>query len=269
MESRHELIAALVEKRRGVQMPSESTDTLVAAKLLQMVSLITTAAEQKQKDQDEMSARYLKILEEKDNEASSLIEELKSAIETVNSIEIRDGKDADEELVIRKVLAAIPAPKIPKVPAKDDVVKSVLAAIPTPVNGTDGKDAEIDEVALLDALIERIKKDKPIDISHIRNSDQFIFAGTKYKTSELMHGGGSSSTSSGTWYLGEHITLAGDNETFVLAHAPTSVVNLYLDRQVQIYSLDFTGTIDGSNKTFAFTSPVDASLLGEVYADYL
>ena len=32
---------------------------------------------------------------------------------------------------------------------------------------------------------------KVIDISHVRNAGQFIFNGKKYKTEELMHGGGS------------------------------------------------------------------------------
>lgn len=71
-----------------------------------------------------------------------------------------------------------------------------------------------------------------------------------------------------SWTLGEQITLAGDNKTFTLANAPTSILNLTVDRQPQIKGLDYTGTINGVNKTFVFTLSVDASLQTLIYADY-
>jgi hypothetical protein len=69
-----------------------------------------------------------------------------------------------------------------------------------------------------------------------------------------------------TWYLGEQITLGEDNRTFTLNHAPTAKIELLLDRQPQIYGVDFTGDIDGDNKTFAFTSDAPEGLA--VYANY-
>lgn len=79
----------------------------------------------------------------------------------------------------------------------------------------------------------------------------------------------SNASSSGTWYQSEAVTLGGDNKTFTLAHAPTSVIYLLGGHQPQIYSIDFTGTIDGVNKTFAYATAVDASLISDQYATYL
>lgn len=58
-------------------------------------------------------------------------------------------------------------------------------------DGQDGKDAEIDFDTFLEKIVTEIKKKKLIDISNIKNADSFIFNKTKYKFSELMHGGGS------------------------------------------------------------------------------
>lgn len=71
------------------------------------------------------------------------------------------------------------------------------------------------------------------------------------------------------WTGPEHLTLAGDSKTFILAVAPTAVITLYGGHQPQIYGVDFTGTIDGVNKTFAYVSAVDASIISDQYAIYL
>ena len=73
----------------------------------------------------------------------------------------------------------------------------------------------------------------------------------------------------GTWYQSEQVTLAGDDKTFTLAHAPTSVIYLLGGHQPQIYSVDFTGTINGTNKTFAYINAQDASIISDQYATYL
>lgn len=73
----------------------------------------------------------------------------------------------------------------------------------------------------------------------------------------------------GTWYTNEVVTLGGDSKTFTLAHAPVSTIFLLGGHQAQIYGVDFTGTIDGINKTFAYVTAVDSSLLSDQYATYL
>jgi hypothetical protein len=71
-----------------------------------------------------------------------------------------------------------------------------------------------------------------------------------------------------TWYQAEQITLAGDNKTFTLAHAPTAVIFLTSGHQPQLYGVDYTGTINGTNKTFVYTNPQDPSVLNDQYATY-
>lgn len=76
-------------------------------------------------------------------------------------------------------------------------------------DGADGKDGKDGESVNIETVIEYIKTLKgkdaadfskavggKIDISHVRNAQQFMFNGKKYGIEELMHGGGSSSGSS-------------------------------------------------------------------------
>ncbi len=60
-------------------------------------------------------------------------------------------------------------------------------------NGIDGKQGinakEVDIEQLLVMLIEKVQKEKLIDISHIRNFQSFMKGKTKYGVDELMHGG--------------------------------------------------------------------------------
>ncbi len=76
-------------------------------------------------------------------------------------------------------------------------------------------------------------------------------------------------TGGGTWFINELVTIGGDSKTFTLAHAPASTIFLTGGHQPQIYGVDFTGTINGVNKTFAYASAVDASILTDQYATYL
>jgi hypothetical protein len=79
--------------------------------------------------------------------------------------------------------------------------------------------------------------------------------------------GSSGGGGGGTWYV-QKVTLAGDNQTFTLSHAPQSVIFIYSNNQPQIYGTDYTGTINGTNTTFVYTNPVDPSLLSYQYATY-
>ena len=71
-----------------------------------------------------------------------------------------------------------------------------------------------------------------------------------------------------TWYNGEQITIAGDNKTFTLAHAPTQTIFLYSGHQPQQYGVDFTGTINGVNKIFVYANTLDPFLLSDQFATY-
>lgn len=77
-----------------------------------------------------------------------------------------------------------------KSPRIEDIVAAVLEAMPDPEKGEAGKDAEFDADALYKSFIKRMKKEKALDISNIGNAQSFLFNGKRYKTEELMKGGG-------------------------------------------------------------------------------
>lgn len=117
----------------------------------------------------------------------------------VKGLDYFDGEDpvVPTDEIVEKVMALIPPPEkgdpgIDAIVDEKKIIKSVLAKIPPPIPGEAGKDAIINQDEIIEALIDRLKKKKELDISHIRNSDQFMYKGTKYKISELMHGAGSS-----------------------------------------------------------------------------
>ncbi len=106
----------------------------------------------------------------------------------------RDGKDVNIEEVVARILAALKVPEI-------DVEEAVKQ------------------------VIEKIQKEKLIDVSHIRNFQSFVYKGTKYQVEELMHGGASSSAS-GSTLTSETPTGAIDdsNVTFTVVHQPLYII---------------------------------------------
>jgi len=117
-----------------------------------------------------------------------------------------DGKDANEESIVERIMELM------------------------------RKEYPSDEMAFMDRLIERIKKEKLIDVSNIRNAESFIYGGTKYKISELMHGG---SSSLGTQIYGEMVS--GSGTSWTLAQTPNSgTLRLYANGQRLALTTDYT-----------------------------
>lgn len=79
---------------------------------------------------------------------------------------------------------------------------------------------------------------------------------------------GNAAVGASSWTVSEQITLAGDRKTFTLLNAPSAVIYLFGGHQPQIWGVDFTGTINGSNKTFVYVAAQDPSLLTDQYATY-
>lgn len=101
-----------------------------------------------------------------------------------------------------------------------------------------------------------------IDISHIKNAQSFIFNGKKYKTEELMRGGGSSSGSSTNFATNEVPTgtIDGLNTTFTLANTPTAgSVSLYQDGLLFTPTTDYS--ISGATITMVIAPHTNALLL--------
>lgn len=73
----------------------------------------------------------------------------------------------------------------------------------------------------------------------VRNAQSFIYGGTKYKMSELMHGGSSASSSSSTSVYGE--VVAGSGTAWTLAHTPdTNTLRLFANGQRLMAGTDYT-----------------------------
>lgn len=92
--------------------------------------------------------------------------------------------------------------------SKETIIKEIDKTVPTK--------------KLVDAVIEKIKKDKPIDVSHIRNFQSFVMGKTKYNVEELMHGGGGITDSS--IILPMSGVIDNTNKTFTFVRKPIMVV---------------------------------------------
>lgn len=128
-------------------------------------------------------------------------------------------------------------------PAIGDIVSAILPLLPEPEKGKDG--VSIDEDTVVSKLITKIQKEKPIDISHIRNATGFMKDGIKYKFEELMKGGGNSS-SSGTGFQVPTGTVNGVNTVFTFTTAPNAIVvdgGRAMQKVSSDGSVNWTGTL--------------------------
>lgn len=142
------------------------------------------------------------------------------------------------------------------------LVSQITDILRTEMRGTIQPESpkELDTEALYKEFVARIQKDKAIDVSHIRNGQQFLFNGKKYKTEELMHGGGSSSNASGTAVYNEVVSGAGT--AWILAFTPIpGTVRLYGEGQKLLPTSNYS--ISGVSITTNDSWPA-----GAISADY-
>ena len=138
-----------------------------------------------------------------------------------------------------------------KTPTKAELLALIKPLIPEPIPGKIGPPGEpIDKQEIIDLLIEKIKKEQPIDISHIRNASSFMKDGIKYKIEELMHGGSTPSTA--TVVATEDISAQFDGL------ATTFTLPAYSS----ILSVTFTGWPPNGNlrPTVDFTTPTSTTI---------
>lgn len=95
-------------------------------------------------------------------------------------------------------------------------------------DGTDGTSAVLNVDEVFDTFIKRIVKEKPIDISNIRNAESFMYQGTRYKFSELMHGAGSGGGGGGGGFTLTEETPVGtvdaSNNVFTVSNTPLYII---------------------------------------------
>lgn len=143
-------------------------------------------------------------------------------------------------------------------PDMDSIVDSVLQKIPVPQDGKDGKDAELDQDALVKSVVAELQKSKALDLTHIKGAQKFIKDGVAYKVEELMHGGGGSK--GGTFSIQVPTgTVNGVNKTFVFTTAPSVIV---LDNGNFMNKVSSDGTVNWTGTT---TVVLNQSPLFNVY----
>lgn len=123
-------------------------------------------------------------------------------------------------------------------------------------NGIDGKagtDASVDLEEVYDTFIKRIIKEKPIDISQIRNANSFMFGGKRYKIEELMHGGGSGSTTSGKSVTTQYILTAVQSGSDVTIDLTQLSHYATFDTLIAVYRNNVPQT-QGANYNFTATA---------------
>lgn len=105
---------------------------------------------------------------------------------------------------------------------------------PQGVAGEKGTDATIDTAKLFTDFVKKIQKEQLLDISNIRNAASFMKSGTRYKTEELMHGGGP------TLQAGSGITITNNADGTTTLSATGATIS----------SETPSGAVDGVNTIF-------------------
>ena len=144
-------------------------------------------------------------------------------------------------------------------PDVDAIIKEVLTKIPLipGIQGAAGKDAEFDEEVLLTKFVGLIKKNKLVHIQDIAGANSFVKDGVKYKVEELMHGGGSSTSTTVTTQTG----VISNLNTLTASGTLTTIYSLAINGQFQHPVTDYTA----SGTTITYVTPLDSSFTGKPY----
>lgn len=140
----------------------------------------------------------------------------------------------------------------------NSILERIIPLIPEPIKGDPGKDAE--ESKIITLVIERLKKDKPLDLSHIKGAQTFLKDGVRYKFEELMHGGGRSGGISSGYQAPTAGAVNGTNNVFTWATAPNVIV---LDNGNAMNKVSSDGTV---NWTGTMTTTLNQAPNFNIYA---
>ncbi len=196
-------------------------------------------------------------------EFQSLLASLQTELERVSSIKPEPGKDGVSPKLEDIVLALKPHLPKPNEVDPQQIVAQVIELLPKTEEALVQEQEPLDVDALFDQFIARIQKERPIDVSHLKNAESFMFGKKKYKIEELMRGAGGTGGSSGTSVYGE--VVAGSGTAWTLANAPTAgTLRLYANGQrLKEGAIPADYTLSGTNITTN-----NSWALGTLLADY-
>lgn len=177
-------------------------------------------------------------------------DELQKKLTSIERLQGDPGKDADPvdtNALVEQIMSQL------QVPTTEDIGQYVLSRMPVPEDGKPGDDAVIDEDAIINGIIERLKKDKILDLSHIKGAQTFIKDGVKYRFEELMHGGGSTGGSASIFTQTPDGLIDGSNKSYTTIHAITTVIGLWYNGEF-VHPAEYT--VAGSGFTMGTALPV-------------
>ncbi len=195
----------------------------------------------------------------------TLLNQYQSEIERRKIEKGEPGKDVspiDEKAIERRIKASIRVPEDGKTPIIDEkkIALLVLGMLPE-----QEKIKEFDKEDFTKELIKYIQKNKVIDVSHIRNSEQFLYKGTKYGIAEMMHGAGSSTGGGGFTTLVPSETPNGSRTTFTFLTA-TAQPTFIISDNAQMQAVTKAGTVNWSwnngTKVATMTIPPVDDIIG-------
>lgn len=175
-----------------------------------------------QEERDEEREEYVEIKQRTvsrvDALANSLTKLIDSCTKELNRVKAIDPKklkgDTGKSVELKDVIEGL-RPHLPKAAqsfSRDEIIAGLIPFIPEP-DMVERKDSDLnlDMDSLYEGFIERIKKERPIDISNIKNAESFMFNKKRYKIEELMKGGGSNGSSSTANILTQYNLAATQN----------------------------------------------------------
>lgn len=175
---------------------------------------------------NQLSDKLAKTEEDHATQISQYQEELARQREFTQGEPGEDGQDAppiDEEALVSRVLSKVPAPE------KGDP-------------GPKGETLEMDKI--LETVIKRIQKGDVIHINNVKGAGGFIKDGIKYRFDELMHGGGTSTSTGGITIIAVTGTINDSNMTFTAATQPTllNINGAFYQKTGGAYTWTYVGT---------------------------
>lgn len=204
-----------VVKPDTIVLPSQLQDQALIGKTIYQLEALkedvikTVDSELERVDQAVTEANDLMVT------AATAISDIKAeAIDIIKSIKPpEDGKDADEDLIIEKVLQRIPKPEDGKSPELYDIVKAVLAKMPAQEKAITEKElikniakyipknkaslkviqqtVETDPMSVIDKIMELQKKGKfKLGVEQIDGLEQTMAAFRSQLGKGYLHGGG-------------------------------------------------------------------------------
>lgn len=203
---------------------------------------------------DEKLGEVEQIISQAISQINKKQEEIISMVSSRSGLNGRNGRDANEEKVIEAVVERLNRQDmnvvvdkvLNRLPSKDEIADQVLerVKIPTPKSNLKviQQKVEVDPLSVIDKILalppEKLSKLK-LKSSNIDGLDQTISSfRNQISTRGYLHGGGD------TVAAGTNITITTVNGTKVISSTGGGGLSL----------LTATGAVDGSNRTFIFTT---------------